>query len=101
MFRWYPLTQLLLARLRQHYREPEVLFWVYGFPLILAVGLGLAFSSKKPEPPDVDVQNMPDPTLASLLCQRLKETGIVAELHTEDECNCRLNTGLYALYVYA
>jgi ABC-type multidrug transport system permease subunit len=99
MRRWYPLTQLFMARLREFYREPEVLFWVYGFPLLLAVGLGLAFSSKKPEPPDVDVQSTPDLTLADLLCQRLKDNGITAELHAEDECERRLNTGRSALCV--
>ena len=27
-------------------REPEVIFWVYGFPLLLALGLGIAFRDK-------------------------------------------------------
>jgi len=31
-----PLWQLTLARFREFYREPAALFWVYGFPLILA-----------------------------------------------------------------
>ena len=43
--------QLVLARLREFFREPEAVFWVYGFPLILAVVLGIAFSGGKPEPP--------------------------------------------------
>ena len=44
MNRWNAFTQLVLTRFREFFREPEVVFWVYGFPLILAVGLGLAFS---------------------------------------------------------
>jgi hypothetical protein len=41
--RFRPLRELLLARARQFYREPETIFWVYFFPLLLMVGLGLAF----------------------------------------------------------
>jgi ABC-2 type transport system permease protein len=52
---WYPFSQLFLTRLREFYREPEVLFWVYGFPLILALGLGIAFWNRKPQPTLVDV----------------------------------------------
>ena len=44
--RWAGYWQLLLARLRELKREPEVVFWVFGFPLLLAAGLGVAFRSK-------------------------------------------------------
>src|SRR5437899_3288675 len=59
MNRWQPLLQLFLARLREFYREPEVVFWVYGFPVLLAVGLGIAFSGREPAPPTVDVAEVP------------------------------------------
>jgi ABC-2 type transport system permease protein len=39
----HPLWQLTLVRFREFLREPEALFWVFGFPLLLAAGLGLAF----------------------------------------------------------
>jgi ABC-type multidrug transport system permease subunit len=39
----HPLFQLTLVRFREFLREPEALFWVFGFPLLLAAGLGLAF----------------------------------------------------------
>jgi drug/metabolite transporter (DMT)-like permease len=39
MKRWNAFVQLFLSRLREFYREPEVIFWVYGFPVLLAVGL--------------------------------------------------------------
>ena len=35
------------ARLREFYREPAAVFWVFGFPLILAVALGLAFRDSR------------------------------------------------------
>ena len=35
-----------MARMRELKREPEVVFWVFGFPLLLALGLGIAFRNK-------------------------------------------------------
>lgn len=51
----HPLAQLTLARLREFYREPAAVFWVYGFPLLLALILGLAFQSRPVERIPVDV----------------------------------------------
>jgi len=44
-----PFRQLFLARMREFYRQPEVVFWVFGFPILLAVGLGIAFRNKAPD----------------------------------------------------
>jgi ABC transporter DrrB family efflux protein len=35
--------------MREFLREPEVVFWVFFFPVLLAVGLGIAFRNKPPE----------------------------------------------------
>src|ERR1035437_5845810 len=50
--RWtdHPLAQLTLVRFREFWREPEAIFWVFIFPILLAAGLGLAFRNR---PPDV------------------------------------------------
>ena len=45
----HPLFQLTLVRFREFLREPEALFWVFGFPLLLAAGLGLAFRNTPAE----------------------------------------------------
>jgi ABC-type multidrug transport system permease subunit len=45
----HPLVQLTLVRFREFLREPEALFWVFGFPLVLAAGLGLAFRNTPAE----------------------------------------------------
>lgn len=50
-----PLFQLYKSRLREFFRQPARIFWVYGFPLVLAVGLGLAFKSKPVEMIPVDL----------------------------------------------
>jgi len=46
---WRPLWQLTLSRFKEQLRQPEVLFWVFAFPLLLAVALGLAFRNRPPE----------------------------------------------------
>ena len=40
------LFQLTAARFRLFLREPEAVFWVFLFPIILAVGLGIAFRNR-------------------------------------------------------
>src|SRR5436305_1024053 len=40
------LAQLTLVRFREFLREPEAVFWTFAFPVILAVGLGIAFRNK-------------------------------------------------------
>lgn len=43
------LAQLTLVRFREFVRQPEAVFWTFVFPVLLAVGLGLAFRSRAPE----------------------------------------------------
>jgi ABC-type multidrug transport system permease subunit len=50
-----PLWQLYLTRLRDFYRQPARIFWVYGFPTLLAIVLGLAFQNRPPAPIQVDL----------------------------------------------
>src|ERR1700731_3338388 len=42
----HPLVQLTLVRFYEFLREPEALFWVFAFPLLLAAGLGIAFRNR-------------------------------------------------------
>jgi ABC-2 type transport system permease protein len=48
-----PIAQLTFMRLRELWREPGVIFWVFGFPILIAVALGLAFRVQTPRPPVV------------------------------------------------
>ena len=43
------LVQLTIVRFREFLREPEALFWVFLFPILLAAGLGLAFRNRPAE----------------------------------------------------
>jgi ABC-type polysaccharide/polyol phosphate export permease len=45
----HPLVQLTLVRFLEFLREPEALFWVFIFPILLAAGLGIAFRNRPAE----------------------------------------------------
>ncbi|MBA3556766.1 MAG: ABC transporter permease [Gemmatimonadales bacterium] len=49
--RWteHSLVQLTLVRYREFLREPEAVFWVFVFPVLLTAGLGIAFRNQAPE----------------------------------------------------
>jgi ABC-2 type transport system permease protein len=56
MSRWNTLRELILLRVLTFLREPEALFWTFGFPIIMAIGLGLAFQESPDEPVVVGVE---------------------------------------------
>jgi len=62
----HALVQLTLTRFREFLREPEALFWVFIFPILLAGGLGLAFRNR---PADVLKIAAVTPELARALRQ--------------------------------
>jgi len=45
-----PLVELTLARFREFLREPEAIFWVFAFPVVMTCALGIAFRSRGSEP---------------------------------------------------
>jgi ABC-type multidrug transport system permease subunit len=99
MNRWHAFSQLILSRLREFYREPEAVFWVYGFPLILAIGLGIAFSGGQPEPPKIDIQGSPEDVKVQALVKILEAAQMQVEVHDADECNRRLKRGNASLFI--
>src|SRR5688572_23247991 len=54
----HPLIELTLARLREFLREPEAVFWVFAFPIIMTCALGIAFRSRGAEPVIVGVADI-------------------------------------------
>jgi len=97
MTKYHPLRELMLSRIREFLREPEAMFWVYGFPLLLALGLGIAFRNQPAEKVYVDVQQGAG---ADAVFQSLKKRpDMIVELHTEAECRDRLRLGKTSLTV--
>ena len=50
-----PLVELIRCRLLEFCREPEAIFWVYGFPVLMVLSLGIAYREKPIDRPRVDV----------------------------------------------
>jgi ABC-type multidrug transport system permease subunit len=93
-----PLRQLILARLREFYREPEAVFWVYGFPILMVIALGIAFRNKPVERITVDVQE--ERALAPTVAQTLSAHEVFAvRTCSPDQCHLRLRTGKTDLVV--
>src|SRR5690606_38082563 len=81
------------------YREPEALFWVYGFPILLVVGLGIAFRNQPVERIAVDVIEGPAAQqVADALAEQEK---FVPRVVTPDEARTHLRTGRTELVVTA
>jgi ABC-2 type transport system permease protein len=50
-----PLAELTRVRLLEFVREPEVIFWVFAFPVLMTVALGVAFRDRPAAPVPVAV----------------------------------------------
>jgi ABC-type multidrug transport system permease subunit len=98
MNRWHAFGQLILSRFREFYREPEAIFWVYGFPIILAVVLGIA-TGGEPVPVKVDIQGTVGETAAEAMARLLREERMEVEIHNADECQRRLTRRRTDLFV--
>ena len=51
------LWQLSWTRMLAFLREPEALFWVFAFPIVMALALGLAYRNQGPQPSAIGVQS--------------------------------------------
>jgi ABC-2 type transport system permease protein len=59
MSRPNPLVELTFSRFREFVREPEAVFWVFAFPVIMTIALGIAFRSRGTEPVIAGVLEQP------------------------------------------
>ena len=55
----HPLIELTIARFKETVREPEVLFWVFVFPILLAVALGIAFRERSEDKLRIAIETSP------------------------------------------
>ncbi len=69
--RWAGYLHLLMARMLELKREPEVVFWVFVFPLLLATGLGIAFRNKPADASSVAIVSGVGAQEAEALLQEL------------------------------
>src|SRR6266478_3695493 len=45
----HPLIELSLVRAREFLRQGEAVFWVFGFPVLMTLALGIAFRNSGPD----------------------------------------------------
>ena len=81
--RRHPLVELTKTRLREFLREPAALFWVFGFPLLMAIGLGVAFRNRPPDVPRIAIvtgaSEAPEGARALMASKRLRVEAFAAE----------------------
>ena len=94
----HPLVQLTLVRYREFFREPEAVFWVFVFPVLLTAGLGIAFRNQAPERTRVAVVEQGPASKA--LVEALARSPDLMALSLEAEAAAHaLRTGNVALVV--
>ena len=73
------LRELTTVRVREFLREPEAVFWTYAIPILLAIGLGIAFRNKPAEIVHVGVVQEPgaDSVIAALRASKLLAVELV------------------------
>ena len=96
--RWSGFNHLLLARMKEMRREPEVIFWVFGFPLLLALGLGIAFRNKPAGATSIAIVGPGAGHILSLI-QASQHASIRATVLDQASASTGLRLGKYDLIV--
>ncbi len=91
------LVELTLTRMREFRREPEALFWVFVFPVLLALGLGVAFRNRPAETLRIGVQE--GQGAAEIEATLDAAAGLSAEAMGPEAARRALRTGQVALVV--
>jgi ABC-type multidrug transport system permease subunit len=92
------LLQLTTSRLREMFREPEMVFWVFVFPILLALALGIAFGGRSSEQ-EILVGVAAGPEAEWVLETLERAPGIRAAALDEPTARRQLRSGKVALVV--
>jgi ABC-type multidrug transport system permease subunit len=90
-----------MARLREFLREPEAIFWVYGFPIVMMVILAIAFRNQPVEKVTVDIQAGTGAKEAKEALQQrsTEELKFAVQVNDAEAARQRLRTGKTDLVV--
>jgi len=91
------LFQLTLAWVRGFYREPEAIFWVFGFPIVLAFALGIAFKNRGPGEMRIGVERGSGDSAVTRTLD--SAPGLTAAILDGASARAELRTGRIALLV--
>lgn len=94
------LRELTLSRFREFLREPEAVFWVFAFPVLLACALGLAFRNQGTPDVLVGVLRQGDPAaVASLEGTLAASRGVRVRVVDRQAADIALRNGAIHLLV--
>jgi ABC-2 type transport system permease protein len=92
-----PLIELTIARLKETFREPEVLFWIFIFPILLAGALGIAFREKPADKMRIAIeQSVSAEKISKLLSDR---KGLEPAVLSDSEASEQLRKGKVDLII--
>ncbi len=92
-----PLVELTIYRLKEFIREPDAVFWVFAFPLLLTLALGFAFREKPPDRIPVGVSEGPYAQRQLLALQ--KSPALQPRIYAEEVGREELRRGSISLLV--
>ena len=92
------LAELSSVRFKEFTREPEALFWTFVFPILLAIGLGIAFRNRPAEVVHIAVVGT-TPEAARVAAAARTDKELAVEQLSADSAAVALRTGRVALLV--
>ena len=92
------LRELSLVRFKEYLREPEAVFWTFAFPIILAIGLGIAFRNRPAEVVHIAVVG-PSTEADRVAAAARTDSGVAVEVLPADSAATALRIGRVALVV--
>jgi len=104
---FHPLVELTRVRVREFVREPEAMFWVFGFPILMACVLGIAFRNTAPEVTRIAVERASTDAsgdldrIVSALSPASNSHGLSAEALDPERAAHALRTGKVAMVIRA
>jgi len=91
------LVELTRARMREFLREPEAVFWVFAFPVLMALALGIAFRSERT--PESLVGVLRAPGSGEAVGQLARAPGLKVRELAPEEAATALRNGVVSLVV--
>jgi ABC-type multidrug transport system permease subunit len=94
----HSLVQLTLVRYKEFVREPEAVFWVFVFPILLAAGLGIAFRNRPAGKQQIAVVSS-EPGASTVAAALGRDSSLAVRLLDDSAAAVALRTGKVAIVV--
>jgi ABC-2 type transport system permease protein len=94
----HPLIELTTIRLKEFLREPDAVFWVFAFPLLLTVALGFAFREKPPDRIPIGIVGG-SPAAQARIASLQKSPALLVRVYSQAEGREQLRRGKISLLV--